>query len=590
MQISDREQLLLTAALHRDEAVALASWHEWQGSITLEEAPYPEARLLPAVYARLSRMKAPPVLPEKLRGSARATFTQNMLHARECLPALRDLAAECRVMALKGLAHCARYGTWSSRPMGDVDVLIELRSLERACRHLAERGWQPKYGMTWTTLVHRSALKRDSWGLTRDRADVDLHWRVMEAEDEGELERIVWETAQTVEVLGRRIAIPSSEVALISCINHGFRSGSHGDTLQAIVDAHALLKDCNPDSTAMLVDRFGLADEFLSLLEALSRLGAATKGHDRRVEGRSTPPQRRRLATRLPWQIDLLLQRRASRVPRARFEGSLLTHPRAYRAWEAVGRPKLLEPLFLRVAGPVTRPLKGCAKPRNHYYPNACEVMDEVGGIGWSWPDTNRDCVWSDRADARLLLPVRRGADHLLVASFSERRVLSSAPNFDVFVNGRRLARIDFRDHPDVASYVVQVPKRIIFSDWVEVSFRPLDYTSQDVAVSSYASRLSVPLQRLGVVRLDELAGKFFDENPIPTLYEHILKEEEPYFSKFQNIREKIASSPFSGSADLPDGFDPIRYVLYYYDLLMAEVDPFEHYLRWGRSEGRVWR
>jgi hypothetical protein len=216
--------------------------------------------------------------------------------------------------------------------------------------------------------------------------------------------------------------------------------------------------------------------------------------------------------------------------------------------------------------------------------------MDEVGGIGWSWPDLSQQCFWSDRADARLLLPVRRGADHLLVLSFAESRTRSAAPRFDVFVNGRRAALIDFRAHPEVASYVLHVRRRAIFADWLEVSFRPHDYVAQAEAISNYPARLGAPLHAVDVMRMDGKAGALFDERAVPLLCERILKREEPYFSKFEAVKNKIASSPFSGSPDLPDGFDPIRYVLYYHDLLMAEVDPFEHYLHYGRREGRVWR
>ena len=77
LQLSRREEYLLDAALNPDAAVAAASWERWASEIQLEDAPYPELRLLTAVYAHLSRVAPALKLPSKLRGKARATFAAN---------------------------------------------------------------------------------------------------------------------------------------------------------------------------------------------------------------------------------------------------------------------------------------------------------------------------------------------------------------------------------------------------------------------------------------------------------------------------------------------------------------------------------
>jgi hypothetical protein len=41
---------------------------------------------------------------------------------------------------------------------------------------------------------------------------------------------------------------------------------------------------------------------------------------------------------------------------------------------------------------------------------------------------------------------------------------------------------------------------------------------------------------------------------------------------------------------DIPPDFDPAAYLLANPDLLMARVDPYEHFLNHGRAEGRSWR
>jgi hypothetical protein len=89
---SDRERLLLGAALCPDPEIATASWERWASQMALEDAPYPELRLLTAVYANLSRIADQFRLPSKLKGKARATFIQNNLLARESLPTIEALS------------------------------------------------------------------------------------------------------------------------------------------------------------------------------------------------------------------------------------------------------------------------------------------------------------------------------------------------------------------------------------------------------------------------------------------------------------------------------------------------------------------
>lgn len=62
---------------------------------------------------------------------------------------------------------------------------------------------------------------------------------------------------------------------------------------------------------------------------------------------------------------------------------------------------------------------------------------------------------------------------------------------------------------------------------------------------------------------------------------------EEPEASKWARIKNKMDASPLKDASDLPANFDPKQYVLSYPDLFEHEVDPYEHYLNWGRYEGR---
>jgi len=66
-----------------------------------------------------------------------------------------------------------------------------------------------------------------------------------------------------------------------------------------------------------------------------------------------------------------------------------------------------------------------------------------------------------------------------------------------------------------------------------------------------------------------------------------IFRGEEPHASKWARIQKKMDASPLQDARELPANFDPKRYVLSYPDLFEHEVDPYEHFLNWGRHEGR---
>src|SRR5260370_24395318 len=184
LQLSRREERLLGAALSPEGAVAAASWEEWASEIRLEDAPYSEVRLLPAVYANLSRVAPSLKLADKLRGNASYTFTKNLLLAHGCVPIIEELSRHSPVLLTKGIGICIRFDAWWSRATRDVDIHVGLQSLDKACEVLAQSGWTPKYGMTRASLVHRSSLRRDSWNFTKGDLDVDIHWRVKSGPEE----------------------------------------------------------------------------------------------------------------------------------------------------------------------------------------------------------------------------------------------------------------------------------------------------------------------------------------------------------------------------------------------------------------------
>ena len=104
-----------------------------------------------------------------------------------------------------------------------------------------------------------------------------------------------------------------------------------------------------------------------------------------------------------------------------------------------------LERLLLKWLGPFSKPLKP-ASAKEEYDMRECAVVDEIGGPGWCWPEPDRTCFWADRADARLLVPLKHVEDHLLVLAFADHQRRSPNGRIGVFANGLYVTEIDLSE------------------------------------------------------------------------------------------------------------------------------------------------
>jgi hypothetical protein len=243
---------------------------------------------------------------------------------------------------------------------------------------------------------------------------------------------------------------------------------------------------------------------------------------------------------------------------------------------------------MLRLGGPFSKPLSWSGTFRQDYDLRECAVVDEIAGPGWGWPEPEHTCFWSDRADARLLIPLQHIGDHLIVLGLGEACSFSPNARVNVFANGKLLSTWDFTDRIPTSEYCVVVPRHVLFGPWVELSLRPRPYLGEGPGAPYWFTR-SVPARGMRVFDMGRVREVFSFFHP-PNLYLSILKGENPQAEKFDRIRRKIDSSPYRTDKGLPADFDPVVYVLAYRDLFEHEVDPYEHFLFHGRSEGRLWR
>ena len=98
-----------------------------------------------------------------------------------------------------------------------------------------------------------------------------------------------------------------------------------------------------------------------------------------------------------------------------------------------------------------------------------------------------------------------------------------------------------------------------------------------------------VPVRRLRLLDMQRMTEIFSAESK-PELQVRVLRGDEPEASKFARIKQKIDNSPHRHASEVPADFDPVLYVFSYPDLFEHEIDPYEHFIVYGRKEQRGWR
>jgi len=185
---SSRESSLLLclarlslSSSHRSLARSLvSSGVDWDLVSSLAEAQ----GLTLLVHRHLAREAAdlcPAPVLESLASQARAVAALNMMLAGELADLLPSFeAAGCQPVVIKGPALAVGvYGDLSSRPFGDVDVVVPASTRSLACELLSARGYvptpfvPPRWQEAWRRSTHEQLFLREDSPLL-----VDLHWEL----------------------------------------------------------------------------------------------------------------------------------------------------------------------------------------------------------------------------------------------------------------------------------------------------------------------------------------------------------------------------------------------------------------------------
>ena len=230
--LADRDscELLRSIALRPTSATAeqihqlAGKVRNWDSLLTLAD----EHRVLPMLYLRLADIgpAVPPEVQERLRTEFHRNMFHNLANAAELISVLKAFDREMiPAMPFKGVVlGASAYHDLTTRPAGDLDVLIDYRHLLHATAVLRERGYELKTsvqadGTPAVPDYYEYHFERQTDGMVlelrwrleltqpRFRSNLGLDW--------------VWPQRRTALLAGAEVPDMSPEITLLVLCMHG---------------------------------------------------------------------------------------------------------------------------------------------------------------------------------------------------------------------------------------------------------------------------------------------------------------------------------------------------------------------------------
>lgn len=495
-------RLLLAALLDPSPEAAAAAGRAWLDAVDIQLVGYDQARMLPMLYKRLHALgvEQPPLL----RGTYRKAWVQNQLRFRAAAEFLDRLkAAGVPSIVLKGASLIPAYGgDWGLRDMSDVDALVPLEHLEKALALLDAEGWKGLRGVSAHGVVARFATRRHSWNFEHpDGHQVDLHWHVFATSRNRGAEDAFWSAAVPLQLGPTSTRRFCDGDLLLHVLEHAGHDEEQS-RVQWAVDAVTLLRATDDvRATARRTAEQAAAHDLLpELRKRLALLADITNEPRVAIVAdavRGQPARHHRvLADHRRGGVGLLPAARSAVAER--IDASLARSGSRWCCYVASGRRGGVERLLRRMGGPLGTTITAAVEPGTDGWWDLSDgpTADSLCGPGWSFPEPEQG-VWSDGAEARLLVPCRGAASvevelQVLARHGGPRRSVA------VRIDGRVVRTIEATAEPDWPQVVILA---LPAADVAEVAFvihepaRPVD-----LGLNPDTRRLGVLVRRIRTV------------------------------------------------------------------------------------------
>lgn len=213
-------------------------------------------KLMPVLWAQVKQHAG--FIPESVREAFRRQALVTEFRMASLEATLQRLLQEfdgigIPVMLLKGAALAKTvYGSFTNRPMGDLDILVRPGDAERAWRHVRDLGWTLEYegGDEFYGLFHHLPALVDPSPL---KAVLEIHRQIMPFGGPFVLdERELWDAARPVEVGPIRAWVPADHHQLLHLCTHFAWSHMFSGIGRTVRDVATLLTEREVDWPAFV--------------------------------------------------------------------------------------------------------------------------------------------------------------------------------------------------------------------------------------------------------------------------------------------------------------------------------------------------
>ena len=230
---------LVKAAIHADDAIALAHAEAWLLANDIDYASLRDHALLVEIATRFGpRLAAHSAYP-RLVGLRRMLWTRSLMALREAMPALVAIAgAGARMLLLRGAARLTDAN--QERVVHHIEIALRSADMLTAYDGFIDRGWRPTQGVSHQYIREHLASMRGV-KMSRDNAgDIDLHLSLFHPGQGGAADdKAFWERSRPALLDGVGVWLASPEDGLAFAIAQGGLNGH--DSSDWLVDAAGIL-------------------------------------------------------------------------------------------------------------------------------------------------------------------------------------------------------------------------------------------------------------------------------------------------------------------------------------------------------------
>ncbi|WP_018162973.1 nucleotidyltransferase family protein [Smaragdicoccus niigatensis] len=232
-------RLTLRAAVGPEES-AQTDLTTWERTVDLNSGlDAGMFRLLPLIAERIERLGLQGDHSGRIAGTAKMSWVRNqrqLFGGRAAIDALSR--GDLRVTLLKGAALTTldRLPGTRTRPMADVDLLVDAVRGPAALQLLTDAGWVPDPDVRMSFLPWRHSI---GMTLPGSPAIVDLHWRITNFPVPSRWEKWLRAGTTTSTMVGAPVHVPAPDRLLAHAIQHGAQSNAESPIRWA-ADVHLL--------------------------------------------------------------------------------------------------------------------------------------------------------------------------------------------------------------------------------------------------------------------------------------------------------------------------------------------------------------